>query len=302
MDLSTYYPILIVFGVLLLILLVIIGAFFVGKRKYNKQNGIVKEKKMKERKTTEKKAKENKTKSSIRLSEKDAAAAAAFSKSNSDEFEDDDEYKEAVSTLKAESFRNAEKEVIEGPIIVVDENKVQEEVVEWKPPADDKIIVAEHEKAIAAEPAAEGWNDEDLELFEARAYSFDEENQAGYIREEKPTAGKSEIPSEPVPTFREHREQVHDPADDEGVQVFETFEREKSEQKQESKTGKEELKEDPKISNSKYAYFDSVMEKDKSSAPDKEWQPPEKRADSSSSEKPKKKGMQYIELDLEDDK
>ena len=299
MDLSAYYPILIVFGVLLLILLLIFGAFYIGKRKYNRKNGIVKETKMKERKTKEKKVKVKNKKSSIRLSEKDAAAAAAFSKSNSDEFENDDEYDEAVNTLKAESFKGKEKEVIQGPIIVVDENKAADEVVEWKPPADDKIIVAEKEEAIAAEPSADGWNDEDLELFEARAYSFDEENQAGYIKEEKPAAREPEPPSEPVPVFRERREQTHDPADDEGVQVFETFE--KPEPKTESKA-EPVVKEEPKISNSKYAYFDAVMENEKNSAPEKEWQPPVKKEESASSEKSKKTGMQYIELDLEDDK
>ena len=298
MELTAYYPILAVFGVLLLILIIIIGAFFFGKRKYNKQNGIVKEKKAKERKTTENKTKEKKSKSSIRLSEKDAAAAAAFNKSDPDGY-DDDEYKEAVDTLKAESLRNKDQEVIQGPIIVVDENKVKDDVVEWKPPADDKIIVAEKEEATIAEPAADGWNDEDLELFEARTYSFDEENQAGYVREGKPAAREPETPSEPVPVFRERREQAHDPADDEGVQVFETFE--KPEQKTESKA-EPEVKDGPKISNSKYAYFDAVMENEKGSAPEKEWQPPVKKEEKASPEKPKKTGMQYIELDLEDDK
>ncbi|MDR0766869.1 MAG: hypothetical protein LBE57_00245, partial [Methanosarcinales archaeon] len=67
-------------------------------------------------------------------------------------------------------------------------------------------------------------------------------------------------------------------------------------------------KEEPKISNSKYAYFDSVMEKEKSESAPKaaEWQPPRERnapEPSSDTAPPKKKsGMQYIELDLDDKK
>jgi len=339
MDLSAHYPILIVIGVLLLFMLIVFGAFSIGKRKYNREHGIVKERKTRERPVREKSVRERpirekpikekevkqkrSKKSSIRLSEKDMAAEAAFNKGFYGESESDDEYEDAVNTLKAESVKNTtretkeretkEREVIRGPIFFVDEHKATDEVIEWKPPTEDKKVVgktaarSESQPSDIAAPSAGEWNDEDLELFEARAYSFDEKTQSGYIREEKreekPAAAAPVTSHDAVPVFRERREQIHDPAADEGVQVFETSEPKKPEQKPEYMMKKEEPKAEPKVSNSKYAYLDAVIEKDKTSAPPQEWQPPGKRTESASfSEKPKKTSMQYIELDLEDDK
>lgn len=315
MDLTAYYPVLIVLGIVFLFIIVIVGAFLVGKRKYNAANGVVKEKKVKEKKIKEKKTGEKKSKADIKLSEKDAAAIAAFEKSRKEENDDDREYEKAVNTLKNESLKN--KQVIEGPVIVVNENKPKEkeEIIEWKPPAEEKEDTTEKDKtaayaatdaaskeqaaAIPEKPAGNEWNDEDLELFEARTYSFDEETQSGYmkkVKEQKPA--DTEIPAETSYVYRERREQIHDPANDEGVQVFETFEKNET-----APTPAPAPAEEPKISNSKYAYFDSVMEKEKGQKGSAEWQPPQKKGETApteeKSENKSKKAMQYIELDLD---
>ena len=314
MALSDYYTILIVIGVLLLFLLVIFGAFFFGKRKYNRENGIVKEKKVREKTGRDAKVKTKRTKSSIKLSEKDASAAAVFNKDSTDdsyqELEEDDDYLEAVNAFNADYAKNkkasaasgSNRPVAQGPIIVVNEEKAEEGFIEWKPIVEERKIVKEAPPVAA--PAADEWNDEDLELFEARAYSFDEETQAGYVKKERsapreaPRAEIREYEDKPVAPFRGHREQIHDPADDEGVQVFETFEREKPEPQPEPKFESKSAPSEPPKSNSKYAYFDSVMEKDKAENAPREWQPPEKRKSKPS----EKAGMQYIELDLDDKK
>ena len=301
MDLTAYYPVLIIVGVLLLFIVVIVGAFLVGKRKYNADHGIVKEKKVKEKKVKEKKEKKagkEKSETDIKLSEKDAAAVAAFNKSQGEGADDDEEYETEVKALKEEAARN--KKVIEGPIIIVDEKEpAEEEVIEWKPPAEEKknAATAENMEQAAAvipeKPSGNEWDDEDLELFEARTYAFDEETQSGYMKEKEQKTDSEEEDLSFV--YRERREQTRNPADDEGVQVFETFE------KEEPAPPKAE---EPKINNSKYAYFDSVMEKDKAQNERAEWQPPQKRdgpsaAEDKSEEKPKKT-MQYIELDLDE--
>jgi hypothetical protein len=314
MALSDYYTILIVLGVLLLFLLVIFGAFFLGKRKYNQENGIVKEKKVREKTDRETKAKPKKSRSSLKLSEKDAAAAAVFNKDSNDgsnqEIEEDDDYQEAVNAFNADYAKNkkesaasgSKQSVVQDPVIVIDEEEVEEAFVEWKPVMGERKIVKK-EPPVAA-PAADEWNDEDLELFEARAYSFDEETQAGYVKKERPApreaprAETREYEDKPVAPFRGHREQIHDPADDEGVQVFETFEREKPEPQSEPQSESKSIPSEPPKSNSKYAYFDSVMEKDKAENAPREWQPPEKRKSKPS----ERAGMQYIELDLDDKK
>ena len=294
MDLTAYYPVFAVLGVILLFIIVIAAAFILGKRKYNADHGIVKEKKVKE-----KKAGEKKTKSAVKLSEKDAAAAAAFYKSR--EADDDEEYEKAVSTLKEESAKNKKQEIIQGPVIVVDEKKTipEEEVIEWKPPVEEKKTAAEPGVLIAAapeKPAGDEWNDEDLELFEARTYAFDEETQSGYMKDETAEPPEPvEAPEEPAFVYRERREKNYDPADDEGVQIIET------EKKEEPTPASAE---EQKKSNSKYAYFDSVMEKEKSQN-STEWQPPQKKsepapAEQKSENKPKKT-MQYIELDLDEE-
>jgi len=291
MDLTAYYPVLIIVGVLLLFIVVIVGAFLVGKRKYNADHGIVKEKKVKE-----KKGKDKKAETDVKLSEKDAAAVAAFNKSRGEGTEDNKESEKEVKPLKEEAARN--KKVIEGPIIIVDENEpAEEEIIEWKPPAEENKNAVENEEPAAVvipeKPAGNEWDDEDLELFEARTYAFDEETQSGYMKErERKTESEEEDLSF---VYRERREQNRDPADDEGVQVFETFE------KEEPAPPKAE---EPKINNSKYAYFDSVMEKDKAQNEKTEWQPPRNREETPAAEdksegKPKK-SMQYIELDLDE--
>jgi len=268
MDLTAYYPVFIVLGVILLFIVVPIGAFLIGKQKYNALHGIVKEKKVKE-----KKAGKEKSDSDIKLSEKDAAAVAAFNKNRDKETGDSDAYDKEVNTLKEEASRD--KKVIKGPIIVVNENGAtnepadeptneavkDEEVVEWKPPAEEKKCVAETEAASAAaipeKPEGDEWNDEDLELFEARTYAFDEETQSGYMKdkEEQKTAASEETDMPFI--YRERREQMRDPADDEGVQVFETLEKDQP-AVEPVKTDSDESKKN----NSKYAYFDSVMEKE----------------------------------------
>lgn len=294
MDLTAYYPVFAVFGVILLFIIVIAAAFILGKRKYNADRSIVKEKKVKEKKVREKK-----NKSAVKISEKDAAAAAAFNKSR--EADDDEEYEKAVSTLKEESAKNKKQEIIEEPVIIVDEKKTipEEEVIEWKPPVEEKKTAFEPEVPIAAapeKPAGDEWNDEDLELFEARTYAFDEETQSGYMKDE--TAEPPEpvkTPEEPAFVYRERREQNYDPTDDEGVQIIET------EKKDEPAPAPAE---EPKKSNSKYAYFDSVMEKEKAQS-NTEWQPPEKKSEPTpteqKSENKPKKTMQYIELDLDEE-
>lgn len=304
-ELPVYvYPIVFV----LLIIVVAVVALLVGKRKYNQDHGIVKEKKVK----APKEPKKPKEKTGKKLRRAEETAPASFT----DEFDSDEDYDNAVESLKTAPAAKPAQKVVNGPVIVVDENKVnQEEVIEWKPPTEEKKTVAEPVKptvepvvaaaAVAAVPPAEpsesDWNDEDLELFEARAYSFDEETQSGYVsdkpketKDEKP----AEAPAETVYAFREKKEPSRDPSDDEGVQVFET-----KDEKPEP-AAKPTAKDESKVNNSKYAYFDSVMEKEKS-VQETKWQPPQERSapspSSSESETPKKKsGMQYIELDLDD--
>ncbi len=302
-DLPIYvYPIVFV----LLVIIVAVVALLVGKRKYNQDNGIVKEKKVK----APKEPKKPKEKTGRKLRRAEETAPASFT----DEFDSDEDYDSAVESLKTAPAAKPAQKVVNGPVIVVDENKVnQEEVIEWKPPTEEKKAVAEPVKPAAepvvaaapavtappAEPSENDWNDEDLELFEARAYSFDEETQSGYISD-KPKEVKEEKPSdasaEPVYAFRERKESTRDPADDEGVQIFET-----KDEKPEPAVSKPTAKDEPKVNNSKYAYFDSVMEKEKTQ--ETKWQPPQERsapAPSESETTKKKSGMQYIELDLDD--
>lgn len=302
------YPIVFV---LLVIVVAAISLLF-GKRKYNKENGIVKEKKVKT----------PREKTGKKLKRAESAASAASAASFKDEFDTDDEYENAVESLKSEPAAKPKQNDVTGPVIVVDEKKVnEEEIIEWKPPTEEKKIISEPEPVVdttnefatpvaaaavsaaiipPAEPAETDWDDEDLELFEARTYSFDEETQSGIVtdkaaavKEEKP----AEVPPESIYAFREKKEPSRDPADDEGVQIFET---------------KDEKpmpvpKNDQKVNNSKYAYFDAVMEKEKMGAKkETEWQPPEQRtapiaptASDTAPSKPKK-SMQYIELDLDD--
>ena len=253
MDLSAYYPILVIIGVLVLVILlfvlVIAGAFFIGKRKYNRDHGIVKEKKSDEKKENE--PVEQKTVNTVS--------------------------KEEENTVKTEVAEEKTQEIIEGPIIIVDENKIEDdEIIELNP----------QEKEEINSPSSGEWDDEDLELFEARTYSFDEKTQSGYVQEVNknapPVATESDV------TAREGHGQSHDPSEDEGVQVFETTENEKTELR-ETKTPDESRK-----SNSKYAYFDAVMEKEKTENAYKGWQSSEKKAP------PLKKETDYIELDLKD--
>ncbi|WNY23130.1 hypothetical protein MmiHf6_04320 [Methanimicrococcus hongohii] len=305
-DIPIYvYPILFI----LLVIIVAVVSLFIGKRKFNKDNGIVKEKKVKEPKPP----KEGK-----KLKRKEETAPASFK----DEFDSDEDYDNAVESLKSAPAAKPKQKIVEGPVIVVDENKVnEEEVIEWKPPTEEKKAVNEAAAAATpasaapaaaaaavaaaplAEPSEDEWNDEDLELFEARAYSFDEETQSGYVSD-KPVAKDEtpvEAPVETVYAFREKKEPTRNPEDDEGVQVFET-----KDEKPEPVVPKAK---EEKVSNSKYAYFDSVMEKEKAEAPkETEWQPPQERsAPAPSSDAPaesaptkKKSGMQYIELDLDE--
>lgn len=336
------YPIVFI----LLVILVAVVSLLIGKRKYNKEHGIVKEKKVKA-------PREKKEKPAKKLKRAESAATASSFK---DEFDSDEEYEDAVESLKTAPAAKPKQRVVEGPVIVVDEKKVnEEEVIEWKPPTEDKKSVAEPEtvpvkeadpmNATAstataasvtpdtasaasatpvfvaapvppAEPSENNWNDDDLELFEARAYSFDEETQSGFMTdktaavaataavEEKP----AEVPPENIYAFREKKEPSRNPEDDEGVQIFET-----KDEKPEP-APKIAPKDEPKVSNSKYAYFDAVMEKEKMEK-ETEWQPPEQRTapaasaapttsnqgTSATSATPKpKKSMQYIELDLDD--
>lgn len=303
-DLPIYvYPIVFV----LLIIIVAVVALLVGKRKYNQDNGIVKEKKVK----APKEPKKPKEKTGRKLRRAEETAPASFA----DEFDTDEDYDNAVASLKTAPAAKPSQKVVDGPVIVVDEKKVNpEEIIEWKPPAEDKKAVVEPVQPAAdpviaaaaaapappAEPSESDWNDEDLELFEARAYAFDEETQSGYVSD-KPKETKPEkpveAPAETVYAFRERKEPTRDPSDDEGVQVFET-----KEEKPDPAPAKPTAKDESKVSNSKYAYFDSVMEKEKS-VQETKWQPPQERAAPAplESETPKKKsGMQYIELDLED--
>ncbi|MCL2863182.1 MAG: hypothetical protein FWE54_03715 [Methanimicrococcus sp.] len=319
MDLTALYPVLIILGFILLFIIVVIGAFLIGKQKYNANNGIVNEKKVKEEKVKEEKVKEKKSNSDIKLSEKDAAAIAAFNKSGKEGTDDGNEYERDVSTLKEEAARN--KKVIEGPVIIVNDNEQNEqsepakkaeveEIIEWKPPAEENNSAAEsntaesnaaesNTAAIPDKPAGDEWNDEDLELFEARTYAFDEETQSGYMKEREQKKDGADEEAEMAFVHRERREQIHDPADDEGVQVFETFEKDKP-----AETPSKAAQEEAKRNNSKYAYFDSVMEKEQTEKESTDWQPPQKRDESApaegKSESKPKKSMQYIELDLED--
>ncbi|MDV0445017.1 hypothetical protein MmiAt1_05710 [Methanimicrococcus sp. At1] len=336
-DIPIYvYPILFI----LLVIIVAVVSLLVGKRKYNKDNGIVKEKKVKEPK--------QKTGKKLKRAEPETAARYT------DEFDSDEDYDNAVESLKAKPAAKPKQEVVEGPVIVVDENKVnEEEVIEWKPPADDKKAVSEPTatesvpgesvqnsngeqvsdnassaadsensgnlsaagtgaavSAAAAvlpdEPSESDWNDEDLELFEARTYAFDEETQSGYMTDKTEAKDKKpeESPAESIYAFRERKEPSRNPADDEGVQIIE---------EEKPEPIKPTPKEAPKVSNSKYAYFDAVMEKEKSEnvkaeEPEQKWQPPQQRSadapasgtSASETSSKSKKSMQYIELDLDD--
>ncbi|MDL2260909.1 hypothetical protein LJC08_01490 [Methanimicrococcus sp. OttesenSCG-928-J09] len=351
-ELPVYvYPIVFI----LLVIIVAVVSLLIGKRKYNQEHGIVKEKKVKAPKVK----KENTGKKLKR------AESASTPSSFKDEFDTDDEYDNAVESLKTAPAAKPKQRVVEGPVIVVDEKKVnEEEIIEWKPPTEDKKVISEQKSAVnetdnsasaatastatastatassaaaaastaataapvaaaapLAEPSESNWDDEDLELFEARSYSFDEETQSGIVtdksaaaavaaKEEKP----AEVPPETMYAFREKKEPSRNPEDDEGVQIFET-----KDEKPEP-APKIVPKEEPKVSNSKYAYFDAVMEKEKmETKKETEWQPPEQRtapatppasaasdsaasaASASTSATPKpKKSMQYIELDLDD--
>ncbi|MDR0768211.1 MAG: hypothetical protein LBE57_07320, partial [Methanosarcinales archaeon] len=238
-DIPIYvYPILFI----LLVVIVAVVGLLIGKRKYNQEYGTVQEKKMKEPKPP----KEGK-----KLKRKEEDAPANFK----DEFDTDEDYDGAIESLKAAPASKQRQEVVAGPIIVVDENKInEEEVIEWKPPTEEKKTVSEAASAAnapaavtaasLAEPSEDEWNDEDLELFEARTYSFDEETQSGYISNKPPAAKeeKSAEAEETVYTFRERKEQSRNPADDEGVQIFET----KDEEPEPAVQPK--AKEEPKIS------------------------------------------------------
>ncbi|MBZ3935948.1 hypothetical protein [Methanimicrococcus blatticola] len=296
------YPILFI----LLVIIVAAVSLFIGKRKYNQDNGIVKEKKVK----APKEPKKSREKTGKKLKRAEETAPASFT----DEFDSDEDYDNAVESLRAAPISKPSQKVVDGPVIVVDENKVNpEEVIEWKPPTEDKKVIeaapdvnepvpAPVVVAPLDEPSESDWNDEDLELFEARAYSFDEETQSGYVSEKTPDKVDEkpiEAPAETVYAFREKKEPSRDPSEDEGVQVFET-----KDEKPEPVPVKPIAKEEPKVNNSKYAYFDSVMEKEKSQ---EQWQPPQERSAPASASSPsesgapkKKSGMQYIELDLDD--
>ena len=299
------YPI----AFILIVILVAVVSLLVGKRKYNKMNGVAPVKKEKVSKPKGKKLKKSDAAAPIHVPE-------TYRNDHKDELDSDEEYEKAVESLRAKPAGNPNSAVVAGPVIVVDEKKVNEEpIIEWKPPVEEKKEVTEIQpKAVpvaaavptpAAVPAPQesDWNDDDLELFEARAYSFDEETQSGYTAEfvaDKPTAKEApvEVADENIYAFRE-RKQVRDPSDDEGVQFLET---EEAKPVSEPEPAVKEKK-----TSSKYAYFDSVMEKDKGSSG--EWKPPEKKAETITSapaaEKPsenktKKAGMQYIELDLDE--
>lgn len=290
------------------VILVIFAAVFgllIGKHKFNKNHNIGKEKKIK----TVKSESEKKTRHS-----ENAVAASSFS----DEIETEEDYGRAVKSLKEEKAGKTSQKIIEGPVIIIDENKVNnEEVIEWKPPAEDKLETKPEIKgdenpaskeAISTHTVVssdislseEEWNDEDLEIFEARAYSFEEEKNGS---PNTPASQNQDVVLEETDTFRARKEQIYNSADDEGVQVFET--------KEEKPEPEPFPKEEVKVSTSKYAYFDSVMENEKTAAPvktessalleRKESEPLLERKESDSVPASKKKsGMQYIELELDD--
>jgi hypothetical protein len=309
---------------ILLVIIVAVVSLLVGKRKYNKANGKTPEKKVKTAKPKSGK-KLRKTDPPIHISEEynngNINENAAQNSSFRDELDSDEDYDNAVASLKSASTEKTSQTVVSGPVIVVDEKKINEEqIIEWKPPTEEKKEIKSENVAAAAAvtaaasaetkdetpiivapvpaPSENDWNDDDLELFEARAYSFDEETQSGYVAgNAAPNAEETKEAEvdETIYAFRE-RKSTRDPSEDEGVQFLETVE-EKPE-----KVSEPVAKE--RKTNSKYAYFDAVMEKEKSS-PAEDWKPPEKKepapaAEPPTEKKPKKSGMQYIELDLDE--
>ena len=290
---------ILLYGFLFILLVVIVAVvcLLLGKRKYNQKHGIVKEKKVKEL---------QKPDEGKKLKHKEDTASK-------NELDTDEDYDNAIESLRAASAAKSEADAAEDS----DENKVgEDEVIEWKPAVEERSAAPAETEAPAAvvaaplaEPSEDEWNDEDLELFEARAYSFDEETQSGYItdrtaagtaaaaaHEEKP----AEDSAESIYAFRERKGQTRDPEEDEGVQVFETREERLA---QDAQLKAED--EPQKVSSTKYAYFDSVMEKEKAEKPPQaEWQPPQETSESASDTAPpkKKSSMQYIELDLDDKK
>ncbi|MDR2944519.1 MAG: hypothetical protein LBU81_05490 [Methanosarcinales archaeon] len=324
-----------VYVILFIVLVIIVAVVFllIGKRKYNQDHGIIKEKKVR----APKEPKKLKQKTGRKVKYADDAVPAGFTGDFSSEEEDDGE----ADFLKPSPAAKPSQKTVSGQAAAVGEkNAAPEKIIEWKPPAEDKKAVVESSQSApdsmiyAAPPAAtaspasapsaaaspvavssaaapsavppseppeSGWNDEDLELFEARAYSFDEETQSGYISDKPPEINaekQTEVSENAVYPFRERKGPSRDPSEDEGVQVFET-----KDEKPESASVKPVAKEE-KVNNSKYAYFDSVMEREKSREEAK-WQPPQERtvsesSDSKTPDSKKKSGMQYIELDLND--
>ena len=268
-----YTTLLYPLGYILLIVLVAAAALLIGKQKYKKAH------------PAEKKAKTT-------PSEPENRNLSAGTPVTADETRD-----KTAETDPAE-VPNSTQEVIEGPFIIVDEEKV----AEWRPPSEKRIgeLAEEQEQsekqescqnAQAAEQAAanDEWTDDDLEIFEARAYAFSAD-------EETPAEAASE-PADDKDTdylfFTREHETVHDPAEDEGVEVLEVKDLPQKENT---------VPAEPKHANSKYAYFDSVMDKEKSeNEKTGQCQADDAVIYGTKPEDKSKKNpsMQYIELDLE---
>ena len=299
-DIPIYvYPI----AFILIVILVAAASLLIGRRKFKKANGVAPE------------IKEKPVKPKGKTLRKSESAQERAENDYRDELDSEEEYKKAIEALRAKPVEKP------APVAAVEQEDEDEQIIEWKPPAEEKPemksepqeqeaaepeVVEPEEKpepavipvvpiAAVPEPQEENWNDDDLELFEARAYSFDEETQSGYISEKSVNEAPVEIvePDKDIYAYRD-RKPNYDPADDEGVQFLGTKEDERPVSAPEPVANEKRI-------NSKYAYFDSVMEKDKGSSG---WKPPEKRAPMPAPEpekkKTKKQNMQYIELDLDE--
>jgi hypothetical protein len=214
------------------------------------------------------------------------------------------QHEDAGTKKEKHAAPNSTQEVIEGPVIIVDEEKV----VEWKPPAEKKIgeSTAEHEEGKKENHMQETsksslfeertlskdeWTDDDLEIFESRTYAFDSDDEE---------ADCTISATEPLYTSRD-RTAKRDPSDDEGVQVFDTNDfKGKDFKKGHAKAPAEPQKQ----WHPKYAFIDSVIEKEKFGNSQQGQQQDddaviyEKRQ---ANKAKKNSSIQYIELDIEKD-
>ena len=295
METTTFiYPIA---YIVLLILVAAAGLLF-GKQKYNKANPYAMKEERPKKKDTEGRSKQNirtfmAEKPQDDSLEEDMKVAPDYTQKNTENpvaFADEEKNYNSRST--AFVFEKPQEDPAKETSPVSDPE--EEKIAEWKPPSESKndegaeynenekhesVQVIQEKDDIQERTLNDEWTDDDLEIFEARTYSFDKEENAA---DDTFEAG----------TFFTNRDRVpkRDPSEDEGVQVIETndFKR------------REELPpvEPPKQSNSKYSYFDSIVEKDLYESAKQEQLRSDDAVVYETNRTKKNPSMQYIELDL----